>query len=178
MCLKKQIKGLFLQVMIMKQGGPHPHSRTPYKRHKPCPWSKTLPLKPGPVEAKGQILFLGFFPHPSIEPQCASVFFNYKMRGLMNHLWVVFEILSSRILRKIIRCEGNILPNLRPLRPPYPWRFKTLVKRKLLCEIDPSECCFSKMTVSMGPSPSPSVILSLHRVIVGSMCGAPIILKQ
>lgn len=45
-------------------------------------------------------------------------------------------------------------------------------------KLTPVNAVSVKMTVSMGPSPSPSVILSLHRVIVGSMCGVPIILKQ
>ena len=136
--LKNREKSLFLEVIIMKQGGPYPHTRIPYKIYKLCPRNKTLHLKPRPVETKDWVLFLGFFPIQVSNFNVALFFSTTKWKVWMNHFWVPFGILSSMILRKIIRCEGNILPNLWPLHPPYPWCFKTLVKRNLLCEINPS----------------------------------------
>lgn len=103
-----------------------PPIRNPCKRYKPpiqeptlCTWNQGRLMQ--------RVEFCSWVFPPQASNLGVALFPSPTKWGVwMNHFWVSFGILNSVILRKAVRCEGNILPHLWPLPPPYPWCFKAL----------------------------------------------------
>lgn len=128
----------------MKRGATSPHQDS-LQKTQAMSMKQDFVLETRACWGKGSSSIPGFFPHNRQTSvwlcflQLQDEGFGWTASG--SFLGCKVPWLSGKWWKL---CEGNILPDLGPLRPPYPWCFKTLVKRKLLCEINPSDCCFSK----------------------------------